>query len=527
MAPGIGFKNILTRGIAPLMAASSLALMASPALADWKKYESPRFELYSSGSDREARDMLIELEKFDYVLRLFMGQDVNAVPYRKLPIYLVNDSGLGTIWPGARDRIAGFYTSSDEDIFAVATRGENNHTLKHEYAHHFMMADLSYPYPGWFVEGFAEYYAPTEFRSRDTRVGIPNPNRAMALGYLSWMSMSELLSNRPMAKARNSDSYYPLAWLLTHWFMGDKTRREQLANYLRDIGSGTDSVTAFQNATGLTPTDLRRTLRRYMNGRIPYVGLQTEYPVPPIEVTALPESADDLLLLGQRLKSGSTEENRQPTLEEIRRKAARYHDDTLALLILAHAELHNARDPEKAAEVLDRLLAIDPNHVEALQYMARAKMDLVDKAMEADDDAAAGRYRQEAQAALRSAYTADDAHYATFLLMAENRRGEPSYPSENDLEILSLAYALAPQLGEARFYYADALLRVDRNAEAIAVIEPLVNNPHGENPAAKALLLRAKGLTEADVAAEEEALRRKAEEEAEEGDPQTPPSAAD
>ncbi len=134
------FKSVFVRGFAPLMAASSLVLLASPALADWKKYESPRFELYSSGSDREAREMLIELEKFDYVLRLFMGQDVNSVPHRKLPIYLVSDSGLGTIWPGARDRIAGFYTSSDEDIFAVATRGENNHTLKHEYAHHFMIS---------------------------------------------------------------------------------------------------------------------------------------------------------------------------------------------------------------------------------------------------------------------------------------------------------------------------------------------------------------------------------------------------
>ena len=517
------FKSVFVRGFAPLMAASSLALLASPALADWKKYESPRFELYSSGSDREAREMLIELEKFDYVLRLFMGQDVNSVPHRKLPIYLVSDSGLGTIWPGARDRIAGFYTSSDEDIFAVATRGENNHTLKHEYAHHFMMADLSYPYPSWFVEGFAEYYAPTEFRARDTRVGIPNHNRAMALSYLGWISMSELLSNRPMVKARNSDSYYPLAWLLTHWFMGDQTRRQQLAAYLQAIGSGTDSVTAFQNATGLTPTELRRTLRRYMNGRIPYVGLKTEYPVPSIEVTALPESADDLLLLGQRLKSGSTEENRQYTLEEIRRKAARYPDDILALLILAHAELHNARDPEKAAEVLDHLLALDPTHIEALQYMARAKMDLVDKAFEANDEAAARRYRQEAQTALRTAYAADDANYATFLLMAENRRAEPNYPTANDLEILSLAYTLAPQLSEARFYYADALLRHERNAEAIAVIEPLVNNPHGENPAAKALLLQAKGLTEADAAAEEEALRQQAEvEEAdseEDGDP--------
>jgi len=30
------FKSVFVRGFAPLMAASSLALLASPALADWK-----------------------------------------------------------------------------------------------------------------------------------------------------------------------------------------------------------------------------------------------------------------------------------------------------------------------------------------------------------------------------------------------------------------------------------------------------------------------------------------------------------
>lgn len=525
MAQVFKFKSVSRRFTASLASASALALCASPALADWKKHESPRFELYSAGSDREARDMLIELEKFDYVLRLFMGQDVTEVPHRKLPIYLVTDTGLATIWPGARDRIAGFYTSSDEDIFAVATRGDNNHTLKHEYAHHFMLADFAYPYPGWFVEGFAEYYGATEFRTNETRIGVPNPNRAAALNYLSWMSMSELLSNRPLAKARNSDSYYPLAWLLSHWFLGDATRRQQMVTYLRDIGSGTDSVTALQNATGLTPTDLRRTLRRYMGGRVPYTILRTEFPTFQIQITALPDSADDLLLLGQRLKSGTTEENRQSTLEEIRRKAARYPEDTLALLVLAHAELHNGRDPAKAVEILERLLVLEPDHVEGLQYMARAKMDLADKAFEDDEYSVAVGHRNDAQSALRTAYAADDANYATMVLMASNRTGEPSYPTENDLEILAIAYTLAPQLGQIRLNYAAALLHHDRKDEAIAVIEPLVNNPHGENPAAKALLLRAKGLTEADAAAEEETLRLKAEEEAQEDDTQTPPVA--
>ena len=506
-------RRNLRRMIGGGLAAAAMLAASTPALADWTRYESPRFILYSAGTNSEAREMLEELEKFDRIMRIFMGQDVNGVPHRKLPIYLVTNSGLRTIRPDANDNVAGFYQTTDEDIFAVATRGSDNHTLKHEYAHHFMLSDFSYPYPGWFIEGFAEYYAATQFKRDVTHVGVPDQNRGMALSYLSWMSMSELLANRPLTKARNSDSYYPLAWLLTHWFLGDATRRTQLSAYLRDVGEGTDPVTALEQATGLDPTQLRQTLRRYMNGRIPYSAVRTTFPAFEITSQPLPEAADDLLLLGQQLKMGGSEERRAQTLATIRARAAKYPDEPLALLIHAHAELHNGQDPDKAASILEHLLTIDPSHVEAMQYLVRAKLDMAQKAFETDDQEGGQRLRHEAQSLLSRAYQVDDANYITMLLMAENRSSERNYPTENDMHVLEIAYNLAPQLGQIRFNYAAALLHRGFNAEAANVIAPLVNNPHGESPAAKALYLRAKGQTEAEAAAEEEALRQKATEE--------------
>ncbi|MNE41754.1 hypothetical protein D3C80_1358420 [compost metagenome] len=61
------------------------------------------------------------------------------------------------------------------------------------------------------------------------------------------------------------------------------------------------------------------------------------------------------------------------------------------------------------------------------------------------------------------------------------------------MAVLEQAFALAPQLGEARFALAQALLTQARNAEAIALLEPLVNHPHGSSAAARALLARARG----------------------------------
>lgn len=55
----------------------------------------------------------------------------------------------------------------------------------------------------------------------------------------------------------------------------------------------------------------------------------------------------------------------------------------------------------------------------------------------------------------------------------------------------------------------------DRNAEAVTLLEPLVNDPHRPSSGARTLLLRAKGVSESDADAEEAETLRKGEAEGE------------
>lgn len=468
----------------------------SPAYAGWLKAESERFIVYSDGNANELRRFTQQLESFDRMLRLRMGLSADEEIYRKLPIYLVrSSSGINKIKPGSGGVIAGFYLATNEDIFGVATRDGDMHILKHEYAHHFMMQNFSFAYPAWFVEGFAEYFATAEFKRDEIHVGKYNQNSAYWLVNGSWTPMDDLLSSRPQQSMQHRETYYPLAWLLTHWFMSDADRRKALSAYLADVGGGGDSVEAMQRATGLAPAELQRTLRRHMNNSMAYVVMKSSFDVVDVAITPMPPSADDLLLLNQRLMIALPEEQRAATAREVRRAAARHADDPLALLSLGHAELHFG-DPAAAETPLMRLIELNPNHVEGLQYLARARMEEAEKN---DDPAAALRLRQEAQAFLARAYQADDVNYATLLLIAENRAGEPDYPSDNDLAVLTQTYRLAPQLGVVRVNLAQALIGRGRNAEAIVLLEPVVNNPHGEPGYARELLALAKG--ESDIAA--------------------------
>lgn len=511
------FSRLLQRfrrsaAVATLAVAAATAAGVAPAHADWIKAESERFIVYSDGGEGKLREFVQELESYDRFLRLRMGLEVNEAPPRKLPIYLVaSRTGLVKVRPDLPENIAGFYMATDEDIFGIAMRDQTVDTLEHEYAHHFMMQNFSYPYPGWFVEGFAEYYATVEVEKSRILVGKYNENRAYALQAASWMPMTELLSKRPLQTARNRDTYYPLAWLLTHWFLGNAERQQTLDVYLRDVGAGGDPVEAMERATGLNPTELRQTLRRYMNGRIPYQGVTVSYPAVPITVTRLPRSANDLLLLNQRLKMGVPDSMRAATAEEVRRAAARHPDDPLALLALGHAELHFG-DPAAAEAPLQRLLALEPDNVEALQYLVRARLKAAEDAETLEET---DRLKAEARVLLHRAYRADDANYVTLMLIAENRSGGEGYPNDNDVAVLEQAFALAPQLGQARINLAHVLMFKDRNPEAVTLLEPLVNDPHRPSAGARAMLLRAKGVSEADADAEEAELLKQGEAEAE------------
>ena len=251
---------------------------------------------------------------------------------------------------------------------------------------------------------------------------------------------------------------------------------------------------------------------------MPYQIMTLSFPQPPITVTRLPRSANDLLLLNQRLKVGVPDDQRPATAEDVRRAAARHPDDPLALLALGHAELHFG-DPAAAEAPLQRLLAIEPDHVEALQYLVRVRMEA---ARDAESPEEAERLENEARALLHRAYRADAAGPVLGDQQQGGVVGVVGYPNDNDVAVLEQAFTLAPQLGAARINLAQVLMFKDRNAEAVALLEPLVNDPHRPSAGAREMLLRAKGMSEAEAEAEEAEILRQGEAEGETDDEEPP-----
>lgn len=459
-------------------ALAALAALATPAHAEWLRAETEHFVIIGDTSRGAISDYARKVERFDAMLRMFLPPANDDILAPKLWIYLADGrDDMEAIWPDIGKGVAGFYSRSDDRIFAVVDRQSSmgDTTLFHEYGHHFMFQYHNKAYPGWFVEGFAEYFAPSEMGISRVRYGLYRPGRINSLVQTnSWVPMEDVLRSRlSTTSADKAAAYYAQAWALTHYMIGDPERQRQLSAYLVAISQGVDPMQALEEHIGRTPDQLARELRSYLGRGITTYTLQQALPRAEVTVTPLSAGAGDAVWLDLRA-ARSLGDDRDRLIAEAEAVAARHPGDRMAAVAFAKI-LRRAEEPARAAAVLEPVVAAYPDDAEALWLLATV---LMDQAEEADDDVRL-QLTRSAVRHLAAAYEADPLDFRVYMAMARSRRGAANYPSDNDVLVLESAYRLAPQLGSTAYAAAQVLMARERYLEAVSVLRPLANNPHG------------------------------------------------
>jgi hypothetical protein len=478
------------RWVAALAAAVGLLLVPAAAQAKWLRAESPRFIIYTDRGESVLRDYVIQMETFDSLLRARHGLPETGVPPRKLPIYLVRSrADLQRTWHGASDMVAGYYTSGPGDVFAIAVLegdDEDSVTLKHEYVHHFMLQNFPGAYPAWMVEGYAEYYSTTRIKGAFVEVGRVNVGRSSELRDGRWLKIADVLSNKRGPGTSSWSDFYAESWLLTHYLMSDPARFGQFRAYASAVGRGADPVEAMVTATGMSADALDEALRRYMNTGLLYTQYKrTDFAVPPIAVTALPPSADALLLDRMQLVAHSWKSTNEAYLPMIRAKAAKFPGDQLAMLALAQTEMELG-DPAKGRAVAGDWIKANPTDVEAMFILGSHLNYAAD---EEKDDTKAEALRAEGLAVLQRAAQLAPTDYRILFAYAQARRGETGFPTLETQTLLVTAYRQAPQVVDLRFELIQVLMARRNWREAEALLRPLVNSPHGGDLVERARVL--------------------------------------
>jgi tetratricopeptide (TPR) repeat protein len=469
-----------------------LLLLPTPAEAVWYEAKTRHFVIYSSGSEKALRDFSIKVERFDtFLRRRFLVSDDDAS--QRLTIFLLSSSedvqrahGGGKY---SRD-VAGFYNGAVTGSLAVVNRVRSSEEgeldgdiiLFHEYAHHFMLHYFPAAYPAWYVEGFAEFLATTEFTPEgNAKLGIPAQHRAYGI-FLGKPFKAEALFTKAISDIPivDHDAFYGRSWLLVHYLDHVAARSGQLKKYLLDINAGKASIDAARAAFG----DLKlldKDLSAYLKGRLSY---STEVrPTPPpdtVSIKALDPAASAIVPLRLRSMRGVDPEEAQDLVPKFKAIADKYPGSADAWYWLAQGYADADRDGD-ALIAADAAIKIDPMLSRAL--LLRGEIAVRKLVKDKNDDAAAWKAARSLIAKANRTDTDDPLPLYRYYQSWIQQGIPPNQPSKDGLRRV---FEQAPEDGEVRMNFAALLAEEKDYARAINVLKPLAFDPHNSERAASA-----------------------------------------
>ncbi|KQN39369.1 hypothetical protein ASG37_07280 [Sphingomonas sp. Leaf407] len=462
------------------LAAALLTLWPVAAQAEWQEASSDHFTVYSDDKPANVARFAERLERFDKTLRMLTSIPATPVsPANRVTVYVVNDTSTVAKLSGSAN-VAGFYIPRAGGSLAIVPKSagqsaddlSEEQVLFHEYTHHFMLSNWADgAFPAWFVEGFAEFFAPTRIRANDSiEVARPPMYRGYAFANGLPVSAQTLLTGDP--KKVDVDAIYAEGWLLTHLLLTDPKRRGQLDGYMAAINAGktgAQAAAAFGDLTALN-RDLRTHLTSGLKYRIIPPGT-----VPQAKVTVRALGPGEAATMKARIRSkrGVDAKEAQVVLALAQRAAAYYPNDPAAQVVLAEAE-YDAGNHGAAEAAARRAVAADPKSVDGHVYIGMARMAAAQVASSQD----AAQWRDIRRSFL-AANTIENDDPEPLMLFYRSFAAAGREPSANAREALARAQSLAPQDRSLRMETAMMLLETNKPAEAKRMLGPVAYSPHG------------------------------------------------
>ena len=445
-----------------------LLVLAGPVRAEWVVGESDHFRVYARESEKYVREKVALLEDFRGLLVNLTGADMKGrAAEPKLDVYLVRNFGEVRPFSRVSGGFAGSYAATPGGIMVYVTDGAiPQQIMLHEYALHFMLSSGGTVYPPWYLSGFAEFMMTATFAPETVTFGNVSDLRGQWLARHTWMPLHQLLDPQlDMTRRDNANMFYPQSWLLAHYML--RVEPEKLKLYLQAVAKGEHPAEAFTRHVNEDLLGFQLKLQKYLFRReMRYSIFKRAKAVPAqVKISNLSPAADDLLLLLLALRMPLGDDQTKARAKEMVEKAAARHvDDPLATRTLALLALRLG-DRERAAALFDQLLKVAPEDSDLLYWRALS--------VAPDDEAS----RAEARRYLVRAFKANPEDWRTLRAYAvlQGSRNKPL--AENDFNVLSLAWEIAPQVTSVAFDMTTAAVHSGDMALAAKVLAPVANGP--------------------------------------------------
>jgi Tfp pilus assembly protein PilF len=398
--------------ISYLVAIALLPSVSTPlqAAERWIKLTTPHFEMYTTNSAKEGTQALKVFEQ----VRYFFLQSSSSKTAPETPVRIVAFKSEKEYKPyRVNEGAFAYYLRSRKRDYIVMQdiSSEHHQAAIHEYTH-LIVEHLDLKLPVWLNEGMADLYSSLEPKGNQALVGRPLEGRLAELANQKWLDMAVLLSvnqDSPYYNERQKMSiFYAQSWALVHMIELGKAYGPDFSKFLNAIASGRSAPECFQSVYGKSLSQVNDDLRIYfkqatVRGALFDVKLMKSDLEP--EVTDLSDFQSSLALADLLASQKRTMSEASQRLLELAKSHPESVDiqESLGYLAWQQGNIDQARehfsrayaegsqDPDmlfhyaqflrvakapdsEIIEVLTRVVAIKPDHTDALMNLGMTQM---------------------------------------------------------------------------------------------------------------------------------------------------------
>ena len=385
----------------------------------WFRIESQNLIVYSDSDPEEVVELINNLERLDYLLRLYLKPFlVRKTEETKLTLYFQNrlhwEPGLGEIPFDTVGLIDSCVSGTQAFTFSLGRmwNSSNASLLKDEgsltqwtvfslYSHNFLDRYTDIRGPEWFIQGFRAYFGGVRFTDNQMAIGRAAGTSAdlmKALDYgngnLIFLTYDQVLRQElplgffgHMKRGEVGTAPYLAEWEflsrsfnLVHYMLSSAESRDKMAKYLDAVNNGSDGGAAFADVFGLSGSELAMTMWYYR--RVHMKVIQVDFPELPtarIDFSRLSRIEGDFVLDSAALKACPTADNGLNLLHRVQRAATSARSIDFAQVTLSRAQIEWG-DPRDAIPYLTDAVGRDPNNEEFRFLLGLANLRLAERA---------------------------------------------------------------------------------------------------------------------------------------------------
>jgi hypothetical protein len=277
-----------------ILAASAPAAEPSP----WLEIHSTHFTVITDAGEKKGREVALRFEQMRAAFAVLLMKDRLNQP---LPLTILAFKNDKTYYQSAPLRqgqpigVPGFFVpGEDQDFFMLNLFEEESwRAASHDFAH--LLLNYNYPpVPGWFDEGFAEYFGSIRLDDKKYEIGgdpelhsrftedllenqreVRNPPKSLTelLGGQVWLSVPDLFTMKhdtsTYAEGTHHTLYYAQSWMTVHYLLHEK-KLPLTGNYFDLVENQHVPVEeALQQAFGVTPAQFDQAVKDYFHSLTP------------------------------------------------------------------------------------------------------------------------------------------------------------------------------------------------------------------------------------------------------------------